>query len=218
MRLYCLPGLGIDHRIYDRCDFGRVDVVKLDWPLLDRGSTLRDYARVLAKEVNTAEPHMLVGISMGGMVAQEMAGITRPVKVIIISSWKGPQEMPRLIRWMRPLRVEVLLTGWMMRRCVPVIRFMRAKLGMETAQSTAHVSMMMERWPAEQIRVMVRAVLRWEGARVKELVHIHGDRDALMPIRHIRDPIVIHGGTHIMAYTCADEVSRTVREAIRATP
>lgn len=217
MRLYCLPGLGVDRRIFDRCDFGDHEVIKLDWPVMPRGSTLTDYARKMAALVDQDEPHVLLGLSMGGMVAQEMAAITRPARVIIVSSWKGPWEMPRLIRWLRPLRPERLLTEWMMRRCVPLIRIMRAKLGMETADATTHVQRMMARWPARQIRVMTRAVLDWPGARVNDLVHLHGDRDALMPLRHIRDPIVIPGGTHIMVYTLADAVSAAVRELLRGS-
>jgi pimeloyl-ACP methyl ester carboxylesterase len=218
MRLYCLPGLGVDHRLFDRCDLGTAEVVKLDWPVMPRGSSLADYAAALAARVNKREPHVLLGVSMGGMVAQEMAAITGPRKVIIVSSWKGPWEMPPLIRWLRPFRPEMLLTEWIMRRCVPVIRLMRAKLGMETVEATRHIQMMLDRWSAEQIRVMVRAVLSWPGAEVKDLVHIHGDRDALMPLKFIRDPIIVRGGTHIMVYTLANEVSAAVRAALKGAP
>lgn len=216
MRLYCLPGLGVAHRLYDRCDFGIHPINWLDWPVMPVGSMLEDYARVMATQVDAAEAHVLIGTSMGGMVAQEMAAITRPQRVIIISSWKGPQEIPWLIRAIRTLRLERLLTDWTMRRFVPTLRMMRWKLGAEKEDAQRLVGTMMNAWPAAQIRVMVRAALAWKGAEVKDLVHIHGDRDALMPVRCIKDAIVIKVGTHMMVYTMAGEVSAAVRSALSA--
>lgn len=213
MRLYCLPGLGTDHRLFERCDLG-APVTWLDWPVMSAGTTLADYARSLAAQVNAAEPHAFVGTSMGGMVAQELALITKPRRVVIISSWKGPAERPPYINLLGALRAEVLVNDFFMKHFVPTVRMMRWKLGMESKGSQLLVQRMMERWSAVQLRVMIHACLTWKGVNASGVVHIHGDRDALMPVRLIRDPVVIAAGTHLMVYTKAQEVSAAVRSAI----
>ena len=60
------------------------------------------------------------------------------------------------------------------------------------------------------------ACLTWSGPerRVDQLVHIHGDKDRLMPIGSIKDPVVISGGTHFMVFNKAGEVARAVNDAL----
>lgn len=216
MHLYCLPGLGTDHRLFERCDFGDQPITRFDWPEMPVGSTLADYARHFAALIDASEPHVLIGTSMGGMVAQELAAFTRPRLVVIISSWKGPQERPWYLTMLGRLGAERLVNRFFLERFVPTVRVMRWKLGLEDKDAQVHVMRMMERWSPQQLRVMIHACLTWHGAPVQHLVHIHGDRDALMPLRLIHDPRTVRGGTHLMVLTRAAEVSTLVREAISA--
>lgn len=214
MRLYCLPGLGADHRIYERCDFGTVPITWLDWPEMPMGSTLADYARVLAPIVDGSREHVLIGTSMGGMVAQELAVLTQPRLTVIISSWKGPEERPWLLALLGRLRAERLVNRFFMRHFVPTVRLMRWKLGMESEAAQRHVQLMMDRWSPAQLRVMIHACLTWKGVNARNVSHVHGDRDALMPVKLIHDARSIAGGTHLMVYTKAQEVSAAVRSIL----
>jgi pimeloyl-ACP methyl ester carboxylesterase len=216
MRLYCLPGLGVDHRIYDRCDFGPLPITWLDWPTMPKGSTLADYAHALLPAINAREEHVLIGTSMGGMVAQELSLTTGPWRTIIISSWKGPQERPWLLDLLGRLRAERMVNDFFMKHFVPTVRVMRWKLGMEGGDATRHVQMMMERWSPRQLRTMIHACLSWKGVHATNVLHLHGDRDALMPVKLARGAKVIAGGTHLMVYTKAQEVSAAVRSEIMA--
>ena len=216
MRLYCLPGLGADHRIYDRCDFGSASITWLDWPEMPAGSTLADYARFLAPQVDRSQAHALIGTSMGGMVAQELALITKPVRTVIISSWKCPDERPWLLTLLGRLRAAYLVNRFFMRPSVPPVSMMRWKLGLESEAAQRHVQLMMDRWSPAQLRVMIHACLTWEGVDAHNAFHLHGNRDALMPVKRIRDAQVIAGGTHLMVYTNAPELSAVVRSIINA--
>ena len=94
MHIYLIPGLGADSRLFDKLDLSGHTVHRLEWPRMPEGSSLRAYANELAKRIDASTAHVLIGVSMGGMVAQELALITSPVRTIIISSWKGRSEMP----------------------------------------------------------------------------------------------------------------------------
>ena len=50
-------------------------------------------------------------------------------------------------------------------------------------------------WAIEQI-------INWKRTEIdSEVIHIHGDNDDVFPIKHIKNAIIVKGGTHIMILT-----------------
>jgi pimeloyl-ACP methyl ester carboxylesterase len=213
MHLYLLPGLGADGRLFDRLDLTGHTVHRIDWPAMPEGSTMRDFAEVLAHRVDSAQPHALIGVSMGGMVAQEMAALTQPQRSIIISSWKGPHEMPVPLKLLRGTHPEKLLTASLMKRMLPLARW---QMGLESPEDIALFDSFTGAMPLVQLRIQIAAVLGWEGPfqPVNDLIHIHGDQDRLMPIAHIKGAEVIKGGGHFMVFNRAAEVASAIRKAL----
>ena len=211
MKVYLLPGIATDHHLFDRLDLGGLDVVKLDWPRFRRGTTLEEIAKDMAQQVDRDEPHILVGVSMGGMVAQELALITNPAKVILISTWTGPQEWPRFVRFGAAIGVQRVITATAMKAGWPVKRFLTGQDG-RTAQVLRDMAL---REGPEQIRRGLTAIFRWRGSRWKgPIVRIHGDKDRLMPIQQIKPDHVVRGGAHAMVYCHANAVSAALRAAL----
>ncbi|MCB0790443.1 MAG: alpha/beta fold hydrolase [Flavobacteriales bacterium] len=216
MDCYLVPGLGADHRLFARLDLRGHAVHYLDWPEMPADSTMRDFARRMAARVDTTVAHALIGVSMGGMVAQEMAALTRPEHVVIVSSWKGVDEMPWNIRMLRGSHPERYLRPSLVRAAVPVVRW---QMGAEAPEDMALFDALIGSIALEQLKVQVAAVLGWPGpaAPVHGLVHIHGDEDRLMPIDLIKEPVVrVEGGTHFMVHTLAERVGGLIRDALRA--
>ncbi len=211
--IVCLiPGIGCDHRLFDRIELKDQRVVKLHWPDFPKDCTLADIARDMSAHVDMNEPHILVGVSMGGMVAQELAMITKPKKVIIISSWTGPHEWPLLVHLSARLHAHMLITRFTKWISWPVKRM----LGFRDRATDKLLWEMANAETARKIRRGTGAILRWKGSTWKgPLVRIHGDRDRVIPMRFPVDHVV-RGGAHIMVLTRAEEVSRLLREAITA--
>jgi hypothetical protein len=55
------------------------------------------------------------------------------------------------------------------------------------------------------------AAINWDNTEIiPNLVHIHGDKDNLLPYWYVRNFILIKGGTHFMVYNRAKEVGAII--------
>lgn len=214
MTVYLLPGIGCDHRLFDRLDLAGLDVVKLDWPDFPAGCALADIAQALQPQVDTTRPHVLVGVSMGGMVAQELATLTRPERVVLISSWTGPQEWPAHVRAGAQLGGHRLIGRFTMWATWPLKRM----LGDRDRATDRLLWDMARAQTAAKVRRGTAAILRWKGSPwTGPLTRIHGDHDVVIPLRFTVDHRIA-GGTHILVLTRAGEVSRILRAELGADP
>ena len=110
-KIYLIPGLGADGRMYMPQLKVLPNAVILEHQKPLKGETLVQYAKRLSAQVDTSEPFILIGTSLGGIIAIEMARIIHPDKVILISSVKHRGEMPAWMRAMRHLKLHNLLSG-----------------------------------------------------------------------------------------------------------
>lgn len=212
MKVYLLPGIGCDPRLYDRIDLGGLDVAKLSWPPFPPGCTLATIAHAMRAQVDTDEPHILAGVSMGGMVAQELAALTKPEKVVLISSWTGPGEWSLLARAGSGFQLYRSITHFTMWATWPIKRV----LGQRDRVTDRLLWEMACAETARKIRIGTGAILRWKGSPWKgPVVRIHGDNDSVVPMRFPVDHVV-RGGAHIMVLTRAEEVSRALRASLTA--
>jgi pimeloyl-ACP methyl ester carboxylesterase len=210
MNVYLLPGLACDRRLFQGFDLRGHEVHHLEWPRVELHHSLSDIAGMLLDRIDPTQEHVLVGVSMGGMVAQEMALRSTPQKVVLISSVTGPHEWPPLLHASRRLKLHYLINDFTMRSTWPLRQWLK-KGDPEIAKVLFDMAV---KQTAPQIRTCVDAILRWKGAAYKgPLVRIHGDRDTLLPMRFPVDHVV-PGGTHVMTITRPREICSLVEKVI----
>ena len=97
--VYCMPGLAASSLIFERINLPESQFVihLLDWELPIGNQSLQEYAQRMAKKITAPNP-VLIGVSFGGILVQEMAAFLNPLKVIIISSVKSNVEFPRRMK------------------------------------------------------------------------------------------------------------------------
>ena len=109
-KIYLLPGMGADARLYNHLKLETVDLRLINWKIPPKDAGLKDYARLMLEEVDDPENAFLGGTSMGGIVAREMAEIVNPRSLILISSPATVHEFSTLTALGKPLKIWKLIS------------------------------------------------------------------------------------------------------------
>ncbi|MDI7226955.1 hypothetical protein QMM92_20000, partial [Leptospira santarosai] len=66
------------------------------------------------------------------------------------------------------------------------------------------------------IKWAIRSILKWTNDQTSnKVVHLHGDKDKLFPIRTILKPIIIKDGGHFMILDKSEEISIKLNEILK---
>ena len=80
--VYFMPGLAASSLIFERIDLPQelFEVHFLDWELPVGEESLAEYAKRMSEKITAPNP-VLIGVSFGGILVQEMAAFLNPQKV-----------------------------------------------------------------------------------------------------------------------------------------
>lgn len=193
-----MPGMAASSTIFERIHLpeDQFETHLLEWVLPLDGESLHQYAERISKEVKHENP-VLIGVSFGGVLVQEMAKIVNARKVIIISSVKCNTEFPRRMKFAKNTKAYKMLPTGMMQNVELLAKFSFGsdKVNQRLKLYEKFLSMRDKKyldWALEQI-------ILWDRTEPDEkVIHIHGDADEVFPPKYIKNYIPVKGGTHIM--------------------
>lgn len=209
--IYLISGLGADTSIFQYLQLNGLRVHALEWDTPRRGESLESYAMRLSKHILSPEP-ILLGLSFGGMVAVEIAR-HRPVKqVILVSSIRHRGQLPPYGRLALALGVHHLLSESLIRWCANVL----ASILPDRTEADHLRRHLLHRANTSFVKWTFDAMASWKDAEAAvDIVHLHGTRDVVLPIRYVTPDIVIEGGTHFMVAQRSQELSQHINEVVR---
>ena len=154
------------------------------------------------------EMPVLIGVSFGGVLVQEMSKLIPAKKVIIISSLKKRSELPRRLKLLQKLGLYKLLpTG----RISRIDDFSRFNFHQTLKRKTELYNRYMRVRNEKYLNWAIKTVLHWKGSGdISNVVHIHGTQDEIFPIKHIDNCIPVEKGTHAMIITRAKRISEII--------
>jgi pimeloyl-ACP methyl ester carboxylesterase len=211
-KLYLIPGTGADGRLFEGLRRKGLDFEVLEFiPALPK-ETLRAYSLRLAEGIDRSQPFMIGGVSLGGVMAVEIAHAIENKGLILISSVKNSKEFPLYFRLGRWIPMHLLVSGGFMRRHGP-----RASLkGMAPWQAKILRDL---RTDADEdfVAWAVNALIHWRRRELPaKVLHIHGTRDFMLPGIFLANRVRIRGGRHVMVVTHAPEIVREIQQFIQA--
>ena len=212
--LYCFPGLGASSKIFEYISLPEemVEIHLLDWKLpMSLEERIEEYAARICEEIKHENP-ILLGVSFGGMIVQEMSKIIPTEKVIIVSSIKTHHELPNRLRVIRDTGVYKLFPAKITENLEDYTKYF---LGDFLKKKAELYKMYLSVRDADYMKWAIYNVLHWKQETPPEhLIHIHGTDDHVFPHKHLQNFIPIEGGKHEMILTKAKMISNVLRDLL----
>lgn len=218
MKLYLLPGLGFDHRVFSKLNLGNYDLRYINWIEPYKNESLENYALRLSEKIeDTSEPIVLIGHSLGGILSQEIARIKKIDTIILISSIQSRAENPFYFKIIQPLRLHYLFTKqW----TTKTVRIWGPTHGYETKEEQTLFKSMVNQHSNHYLQWALKNLSMWRPSTDKlsaQIIQIHGDKDKTFPIRKIEQAdSILEGGSHFMVFRRAAFMSRTIVDILES--
>lgn len=213
MRVYFISGLGADARVFTHIQLPEgMEAVYLDWIEPQVDETLSEYAKRMSHRIDTKVPFVLAGLSMGGMVVQEMARFIQPERILLFSSVRHPAELPYYLHWAGKARMHRYIPIRWLKAGSFVKRFFTA----ETASDKALMRAVVADGDPHFIRWAMHAILQWQSPPIHDIPihHIHGKKDIVLPLRYTHPDTILQDAGHMLVLTHAPQVNAWIRAQI----
>ena len=201
---YLFPGLGADERVFRFLRLpGQCHVIKwlLPQPFAE---PLPHYAARLAEAVPPDQACWLVGVSFGGVLALEVARLRPLARVVLISSFAGPAELPWLGRVARATGLYRLLPPQLLPRLPALASWF---FGVKTTRDRQLLTQILRDTDPGFTRWAIARLLQWPGRAWPAAIRIHGTEDRLLPAGAAHSQYLLPGG-HLIIISRAAEISR----------
>jgi pimeloyl-ACP methyl ester carboxylesterase len=208
-RIYCISGLGADKRVFRNLSVPGYELVPLDWVPYDDLDDIASYALKFAKEIKEDNP-VIMGVSFGGMIAIEIAKQLPVRKVCLVSSAKVAAELgdPSFFgKWIINNKVvpSVFLTT--------PNPFIFSFFGAKTEDEKQLMRDIIRESDPGFVKWALKALLMWRNnVRPANVVQIHGTADKIILSSGVHPDVWVQGGSHMMVYNRAEEVSKISAE------
>lgn len=192
-----MPGLAASSSIFENIQLPEdvFEVFLLEWFIPKDKESLGDYAFRMTKEIKHENP-VLIGVSFGGILVQEMSLHIQTRKVIIVSSVKTSLEMPKRMSFAKITKIYKLFPTKLLAN---IDWLTRIAFGKTVRKKVALYERYLKQRDKKYLDWAIESVILWSRTEsLPNVVHIHGDKDEIFPINNIKNCIVVQGGTHIM--------------------
>lgn len=196
--IYFMPGLAASSTIFENIALPKdqFEMYFLEWFLPNDKESIESYALRMTEKISQENP-VLIGVSFGGILVQEMAKLIKTRKVIIISSVKSNEEFPPRLKIAGMTKAYKLLPTQLLSNIELLVKY--AFGNNIVAKRLKLYEKYLSVRDKKYLDWAIENVLTWSQKKADaNVVHIHGDADEVFPIKHIQNSIVIKGGTHIM--------------------
>ena len=213
--IYFLPGLAAGPEIFENLTLSNsiYDLYYLQWKMpLDQEETMANYAMRMCEDILHKNP-VLVGVSFGGIMVQEMSQFITTKKVIIISSVKDKKELPKRFQLASFTKIYKLFPSKIVANFEDYTKFF---LGKSLKKRAALYKKYLSVRDRSYLHWSIYNVINWNGVKKtpENLVHIHGTEDNVFPLKNISNCVVVEGGTHVMILRKSKTITKHIHESL----
>jgi hypothetical protein len=208
-----ISGLATDERVFKNIHFPEsTEAHFIAWKKPLRKETLDAYVDRLIKEIDQSQPFLLLGLSFGGIVVQEMSKKIQPLHTIIISSIVFSKELPWYFRLMGNMKLNRIFPFGFFK--FPNF-FLNWIFGAKTRDDKKLLAGILRDADTSLVRWSVQQLLSWRNEKAGESIfRIHGSNDKLLPLKNKNADSIIAGGGHLMVYNKAEDVELIIESVL----
>lgn len=213
MNVYFISGLGADERIFKNLVLPEgYETHHIAWEKVGREESIQDYARRLARNIDSGKPFILAGLSFGGIIAREICRFLPPAKLILFSTIAVRGEMPALYRIAGKYGLYKFFPTYSSALRLPFLYWFFGPLN-EDGKRLLHdyitnKDAVFMKWAIKQLTL-------WKNDTAFErCIHIQGSLDRAFPINLCRPDYIIEKAGHLCVFTHATEVNEILRKEL----
>ena len=220
MKVYFISGMGADSRVFKHIRLpDGYEIVHLDWIPAFKNESLSSYSKRISEKIDPVEKFALVGLSMGGMMAAEIAKQftsdyqNNPVATILISSVPTYKHLPSHFKISRLLKLHKIVPVRFLKSASLLKRFFAP----DKKEDFEILTQVIKDSDPVFIRWAMQAVLEWKNETLPQpMWQIHGTKDNVLPLRFTRPTHIIKGGNHLMIMNKAGELNKLIDEVFQS--
>lgn len=197
-----MPGMAASPKIFEFLDLPSPFVIKLlHWIPPKKEEPLDQYAQRMCEQIDSENP-ILLGVSFGGVLVQEIAKIIETKKIIIVSSIKTSNELPFPMKMADITKIHKLLPVQWIENIDALALFAFGKRLKD--KISLYQKYLSERDP-DYLRWAIDALVHWkQNVTSQNSIHIHGNKDTVFPTKNLEAPVHFVDGGHAIILTQAN--------------
>src|SRR5690606_20203224 len=210
-RIFIFSGLGTDERVFRHLEFPGHETTYIKWERPLQGETLSEYSKPLISQIDESSP-ILIGLSFGGLIATEVSKLIDPEKLILIASATTRKEIPFYYRIAGKLNIHKLLPTRFLKHQTFVSNWL---FGLQTKEDKKLLGEILNDTDSNFLKWAINSMLKWSNqTRGKNLIHIHGTKDRILPYRFVKADFTIKNGGHFMTVNKSEELNAILKSLL----
>ena len=212
LHTYLMPGMSANSLIFEKIKLnGNFKLHYLEWIDPKKNESLKDYSIRFSKKINHKNP-ILIGVSFGGILVQEISKIIDVRKIIIISSVKSNQEFPPTMKIVKATKSYKFLPVKWINDFDSLLSFV---LGPKVKKKIELYHKYLSVRDENYLSWAIKALIEWDQADpIDNVLHIHGTKDMIFPSMYLENYVPLPKGDHAMILKRAEWINEFLNKNI----
>ncbi|QXP79619.1 MULTISPECIES: alpha/beta hydrolase [Winogradskyella] len=195
--VYLMPGMAANPTIFEyiKLPEDQYEIHWLKWQIPDKEETLQEYAQRMCNFIKH-DNIVLLGVSFGGILVQEMCKLIKVKKLFVVSSVKSHHELPKRFKLLKVTKAYKILPTQLVSNIDLLAKY---AFGETVKKRVDLYKKYLSVNDKTYLDWSIKQVVCWDQEEPNtQAIYIHGDKDIVFPHSCTGNCIVISGGTHIM--------------------
>ncbi|OUR93320.1 alpha/beta hydrolase [Flavobacteriales bacterium 34_180_T64] len=197
IHVYMMPGMAANPIIFEHIKLpeDQFEVHWLTWLIPNKNEPLKAYAKRMIAKIEH-DNIVLLGVSFGGILVQEMSKFMNLRKLIVVSSIKSKHELPKRMKLAKYTKAYKLLPTSLVQNVDLLAKY---AFGEKVTKRMALYKKYLSVTNKHYLDWAIEQVIIWDQEKpIANTIYIHGSNDSVFTHSCDGDCIIVKGGSHIM--------------------